>query len=138
MCQRKSIAEYEEEAIKDLQIDVTQLKEYMLALGLHRIKWGRYLYNEESILAQCEEKLNELYKEKYNFYCYKYEEKIEKKSIDVYIKGDGEYKEAEKYYKMQKSKTKMVEQVLNALDKQSFTVNTLLKHMMWESGASAQ
>ena len=54
------------------------------------------------------------------------------------LKGDSEYKEAEKYYKMQKSKTKMVEQVLNALDKQSFTVNTLLKHMMWESGASAQ
>lgn len=137
MCQRKSIAEYEEEAIKDLQINVTELKEYTLALGLHRIKWGRYLFNEETILAECEEKLNELYKEKYTFYMYKYEEKIEKKSVDVYIKGDSEYKQAEKYYKMQKSKVKMVEQVLNALDKQSFTVNAILKHMMWESGVQA-
>lgn len=137
MC-RKSIDDYEKEAINDLQIDITKLKEYMLSLGLHRIKWGRYLYNEETLLAQCEEKINELYKDKYNFYAYKYEEKIEKKSIDVYIKGDSEYKEKEKYYKMQKSKTKMVEQVLNALDKQSFTVNTLLKHMIWESGATVQ
>ena len=137
MC-RKSIDDYEKEAINDLQIDITKLKEYMLSLGLHRIKWGRYLYNEETLLAQCEEKINELYKDKYHFYAYKYEEKIEKKSIDVYIKGDSEYKEKEKYYKMQKSKTKMVEQVLNALDKQSFTVNTLLKHMIWESGATVQ
>lgn len=134
----KTTSEYETEAIEDLTIDITNLENYLLKLGLLRAKWSKYLYNEESILSVCEEKLNQLYKEKYHYYLYEYNEKIEKKSIDLYIKGDDAYNEAEKYSKLQKSKCKMVEQVISALDKQSFSVNSLIKYMMWQSGAQAQ
>ena len=68
---------------------------------------------------------------------YEFDQKIEKKSIEIYVKGDPTYKEAEKMYKKQKAKLKLVEQVIAALDKQSFSMNIILKHMAWESGASA-
>lgn len=133
-----TVDEYEKEAIRDLTIDITKLEDYAKGLGLSRAKWARYLFNEELVLSEAEEKLAELYRAKWHYYVYEYQEaKIEKKFIDTYIHGDKVYKEAEKMLKRQKSKTKMVEQVISALDKQSFTVNTILKHMMWESGATA-
>lgn len=132
-----TVDEYEQEAIRDLQIDVTKLEDYAKGIGMSRAKWARYLYNEEALLAEAEERIAELYRTKWHYYVYEYQEaKVEKKFIDVYIKGDPKYKEAEKLLKRQKSKTKMVEQVISALDRQSFAVNTILKHMIWESGAS--
>jgi len=132
-----TVEEYEAEAVSDLQIDVTKIEDYCKGLGLAKAKWARYLYNEECVLAELEERLNEMYREKYHYYVYEYSEvKIEKKSIDLYVKGDRVYKEAEKLYKKQKSKAKMVEQVISALDKQSFTVSSILKHMIWESGST--
>ena len=132
-----TVDEYEQEAIRDLTVDVTKLEDYAKGLGLSRAKWARYLFNEETILSEAEEKLAELYRERWHYYVYEYAEaKIEKKHIDTYIHGDKTFKEAEKMVKKQKSKVKMVEQMIAALDKQSFVVNTILKHMMWESGAA--
>ena len=132
-----TVEEYEAEALQDLQIDVTRLEDCARVLGLRKAKWARHLYDEECILAEVEERLNELYRDKFHFYLYEFEQKIEKKSVDVYVKGDPTYKEAEKMYKKQKAKTRLVEQVIAAMDKQSFTMNIILKHMAWESGASA-
>ena len=132
-----TVDEYEAEALKDLEVDVTRLQDCAKILGLKKAKWARYLYEEECILADAEERLNEMYRDKYHFYLYEFDQKIEKKSIDLYVKGDPTYKEAEKLYKKQKAKAKMVEQVISALDKQSFTMNIILKHLAWEAGASA-
>lgn len=132
-----TIDEYEAEALKDLQIDVTVIEDAAKVLGLKRAKWARYLYEEECTLAEAEERLNEMRRDKYHFYLYEFDQKIEKKSVEVYVKGDPVFKEAEKVYKKQMAKTKMVEQVISALDKQSFAMNIILKHMAWKSGASA-
>ena len=61
---------------------------------------------------------------------------VDKKNIDIYVHGDEEYRAADKMYKKQQNKEKLVAQVLDAIDKQSFTANTVLKHLIWESGGS--
>lgn len=132
-----TIEEYEAEALADLQIDVTTLEDAAKVLGLKRAKWAKYLYEEECILAEAEERLNEMRRDKHHFYLYEFDQKIEKKSVDIYVQGDPIYKEAEKMHKKQMAKIRMVEQIISALDKQSFTMNIILKHMAWKSGASA-
>ena len=133
-----TIDEYEQEAIEDLKFDVAQFREYAHGLGLKRIKWARYLFEEESLLSIAEDKLRELYREKFHFYMYKYDEvKLEKKNVEIYIKGDQEYRNAEQVVSKQNFKMKFVNEILNSIDKQSFACSNILKHMMWQSGVSS-
>lgn len=133
------IDEYEKEAINDLsmdKVDTENFRNYVTSLGFKRVKWGKYLYDEECITSLIEDKLKELYRNKFHYYTYEYDVKLDKKNIDIYIQGDEEYRELEKIYKKQQHKEKMVAQVLDAIDKQSFTANTILKHLIWESGGT--
>ena len=133
------VEEYEKEALQDLsmdKVDTESFRNYVISLGFKRIKWGRYLYDEEFITSLMEDKLKELYRNKFHYYTYEYEVKIDKKNIDIYVHGDEEYRAADKMYKKQQNKEKLVAQVLDAIDKQSFTANTVLKHLIWESGGS--
>lgn len=133
------VEEYEKEALQDLsmdKVDTESFRNYVISLGFKRIKWGRYLYDEECITSLMEDKLKELYRKKFHYYTYEYEVKIDKKNIDIYVHGDEEYRAADKMYKKQQNKEKLVAQVLDAIDKQSFTANTVLKHLIWESGGS--
>lgn len=133
------VEEYEKEALQDLsmdKVDTESFRNYVISLGFKRIKWGRYLYDEECITSLMEDKLKELYRKKFHYYTYEYEVKIDKKNIDIYVHGDEEYRAADKMYKKQRNKEKLVAQVLDAIDKQSFTANTVLKHLIWESGGS--
>lgn len=134
-----NVEEYEKEALQDLsmdKVDTESFRNYVISLGFKRIKWGRYLYDEECITSLMEDKLKELYRKKFHYYTYEYEVKIDKKNIDIYVHGDEEYRAADKMYKKQQNKEKLVAQVLDAIDKQSFTANTVLKHLIWEYGGS--
>lgn len=132
-----TIDEYEREALTDLNFDVTQFQEYSKSLGTKRIKWSRYLFNEESIFTLAEDKLKELYKDKLYYLLYKAPEKIDKKYIEAFIKGDPEYRLAEQAVAKQNSKVKFVNEILNTIDRQSFQCSNILKHMMWQSGTNA-
>ena len=133
------VEEYEKEALQDLsmdKVDTESFRNYVISLEFKKINWGRYLYDEECITSLMEDKLKELYRKKFHYYTYEYEVKIDKKNIDIYVHGDEEYRAADKMYKKQQNKEKLVAQVLDAIDKQSFTANTVLKHLIWESGGS--
>lgn len=132
-----TIEEYEKEALEDLNFDITQFKECSKYLPLKKIKWSRYLFNEECISNQIEDKLRELYRDKFKYYTYEYSEKIEKKNIDIYIKGDKEYQTANQAFGKQKSKEKYVQSVISCIDTLAFQTNNILKHIIWESGANA-
>lgn len=135
-----TLEEYENEAIDDLKFDVTRFSDYVKTLGMKRIKWSKYLFVEESLLSVAEDKLRELYREKFHHYMYEYEykgQKIEKKNVEVYIKGDGDYRLAQQAVSKQTSKMKFVNEVLNTIDKQSFACGNILKHLMWQSGVTA-
>lgn len=128
--------EYEREALKDLKLDVTQFQEYCQSLGLKRIKWSRYLFNEETLLNAAEDRLRGLYKDKFHYYAYEYnEQKIDKKNIEIYIKGDADYRMAQQAVLKQESKMKFVNEVLCAIDKQSFQCGNILKYLMWQQGS---
>ena len=64
-------------------------------------------------------------------------ETIEKKNIDIYIKGDKEYQTANQAFGKQKSKEKYVQSVISCIDTLAFQTNNILKHIIWESGANA-
>lgn len=133
-----TIEEYEDIAIDDLKVNVEMFEDYVKSLGHKRIKWARYLFEEESLQSIAEDKLRELYREKFHFYMYKYDEvKLEKKNVEIYIKGDPEYRQAEQAVSKQVFKTKFVNEVLNTIDKQSFACSNILKHKIWASGATA-
>lgn len=133
------VEEYEQEAMNDLNmsgVDSSSFRSYVMSLGFKRIKWGKYLYEEECISSVMEDSLKELYRKKFHYYTYEYEVKLDKKNIDIYIQGDDEYLKLNRLYKKQKSKEKLVSQILDAIDKQSFTTSNVLKHLIWESGSS--
>lgn len=132
-----TIDEYEKIAYEDLNFDVTIFKEYCSTLALKRIKWARFLYQEETISSEADERLKELYKNRLKFYQYDYEYSIDKKYLDIYIRGDKIFQEAEKIYSSQKSKESFVREIVATIDRQSYQMNNVLKHLLWESGVSA-
>lgn len=132
---------YEKEATEDLtcpkdggRLDISG---YSVRLGLLRAKWARYLYQEESVLNETQQELNTIYSEKYMFYNYDYEYSVDKKDIPILIKGNPDYKAAEKVLKTQEQKVKFINEVLSALNSQSFYLNTAMKHILWQSGETA-
>lgn len=132
----KSVDEYQKEAHDDLDFDLLQFEEYSKSIGLKRVKWGRYLFEEEYALNILRDQMQEKYKDRFRYYAYQYsDEKVDKKFLDIYIKGDAEYREVEKKYNVQKSRVDFVQSVLNTLDKQSFHCSNVLKHKAYFNAA---
>ena len=132
---------YEESAEKDLTCpkigNKPNISSYAIQLGLLRAKWAKYLYLEESLLNEYQQDLNTVYADKYMYFNYDYEYNVDKKDIPILIKRDEKYKSAEKLVKEQEQKIKFINEVLNALNSQSFYLNTAMKHILWQSGETA-
>lgn len=133
-----TVEDYENEAILDLKLDISDFQGYVRLLGLKRIKWAKYLHTEEMTLTVAQDKLRDLYRERFHHYMYEYNDvKLEKKNVDIYIRGDKDYRAAEQIVAKQEAKVKFVNEVLNTIDKQSFSCSNILKHLIWQSGATA-
>lgn len=133
-----TVDDYENEAILDLKLDISDFQSYVRLLGLKRIKWAKYLHTEEMILTIAQDKLRDLYRERFHYYMYEYNDvKLEKKNVDIYIRGDKDYRAAEQIVAKQEAKVKFVNEVLSTIDKQSFSCSNILKHLIWQSGATA-
>lgn len=123
------------ESLHDLNIDLNNFEGGLRVLSIKRSKWSRRLFEEELKSAELEERLKELYSKKYKYYLYEHKEdgkNIEKKYVEMWVNSDKEYLSLDYQYKVQKSKEKLVAQVLNAVDQQSFSYSTILKKMMYE------
>lgn len=107
---------------------------YAVRLGLIRAKWARFLYNENVIMQEAEQDLETIYKDKFMFFTYDSEYTVDKKDIPMLIKADDEYQKANKIVKKQSEKVKFINEVLSALNSQSFYLNTAMKHILWQSG----
>lgn len=129
---------YEEVAVKDLTCPtrdgIIDISGYSVRLGLLRAKWAKYLYVEETIQNETQQELNTIYSDRYMYYNYDYEYNVDKKDVPILIKGSTEYREAEKIYQSQVEKVKFINEVLNALNSQSFYLSTAMKHILWKSG----
>lgn len=132
-----TIEDYEREALADLDFDVTKFRDCSRYIPLRKSKWGRYLFEEECISNQMEDKLRELYRDKFKYYTYEYPDKIDKKNIDIYIKADKDYQVANQIFGKQKAKEKYVQSVIGCLDTLAFQTNNIVKHLIWESGGNA-
>lgn len=134
----QTIEFYETTAIKDLTCPKSgnspNISEYSIQLGLLRAKWAKFLYLEESILNEAKQELNTIYGNKFIYFSYDYEYTIDKKDIPILIKKDDDYKNTEKLVFKQEQKVKFINEVLNALNSQSFYLNTAMKHILWQSG----
>lgn len=107
---------------------------YAVRLGLIRAKWARFLYDENVIMQEAEQDLETIYKDKFMFFTYDSEYTVDKKDIPMLIKADDEYQKANKIVKQQSEKVKFINEVLSALNSQSFYLNTAMKHILWQSG----
>ena len=105
-----------------------------MRLGVIRAKWARFLYDENVILQEAEQDLETIYKDKFMFFTYDSEYTVDKKDIPMLIKADDEYQKANKIVKQQSEKVKFINEVLSALNSQSFYLNTAMKHILWQSG----
>ena len=132
---------YEEEAKADLVCPmdgkILDISGYSVRLGMLRAKWAKYLYLEESTENEGKQELASIYSERFRFYCYDYEYQVDKKDIPMLIKGDTVYQAAEKVVNEQTQKVKFINEVLGALNSQSFYLNTAMKHILWKSGETA-
>lgn len=135
------IAFYEKTASEDLTCpkigNKPNISSYAIQLGLLRAKWAKFLYIEESLLNEFQQNVNTIYADKFMYYNYDYEYNIDKKDIPIIIKKDADYKSAESQLKAQEQKIKFINEVLNALNSQSFYLNTAMKHILWQSGETA-
>lgn len=141
MSEENCIDYYEKLAIEDLTCPKSgnspNISEYSIRLGLLRAKWAKFLYLEESILNDAKQELNTIYGNKFMYYNYDYEYTIDKKDIPIFIKKDTDYKNAEKLVYQQEQKVKFINEVLSALNSQSFYLNTAMKHILWQTGEIA-
>lgn len=132
---------YDKLAREDLtcpKVDGTlDISGYSIRLGLLRAKWARLLYKEEQALNTVQQNLNTVFSEKYKYFLYDYEYNVDKKDIPMLIKSDDEYKKAEIALSEQSQKIKFINEVLSALNSQSFYLNTAMKHILWKSGETA-
>lgn len=129
-----NISEYEQEALKDLEVNPTTINSYCLKIGYLRAKWAKYLFSEEDTLNQLEANLANLYRDKMLHYTYDSEIILDKKNIEIAINGDEEYLIKRKEVNAQKSLIKYINEVISTLNAQSFYLNTCVKHLIWQSG----
>ena len=132
---------YEKTAAADLTCpklgNKPNISAYAIQLGLIRAKWAKFLYIEESLLNTYQQNVNTVYADKFMYYNYDYEYNLDKKDIPIIIKKDDDYKTAELLLKVQEQKIKFINEVLNALNSQSFYLNTAMKHLLWQAGETA-
>ena len=62
-----TVEDYENEAILDLKLDISDFQGYVRLLGLKRIKWAKYLHTEEMTLSIAKDKLRDLYRERFHY-----------------------------------------------------------------------
>ena len=142
----KTIEEYEIEARDDLTCpkimngghkSQPDISGYALRLGSLRAKWAKYLYLEEKEESSKEQDLDKVFIDRFRYYLYDSPYTIDKKDIQFYIRGDEEYTGVSEILKEQKAKVKFISNVLEALNGQSFYLNTAMKHILWKSGETA-
>jgi hypothetical protein len=137
----RTAEDYFQEALVDLKFDETTIQEYMISLGRKRMKWGRYIYNEERNTKMGEQALASIYKKWFHYYMYgdktsKEDIKIDKKFIDIYIKAQDDYKSCELKLAEQKNKEKFLNDVAKNLEQQTFVVNNFIKHLLYQAGGN--
>lgn len=128
------IQEYEQEARKDFEVEITTINSYCLRMGYILSKWSRYLYNEEMFLNDIESELSAIYKSRLYYYSYEAPEKIDKKQLDSFVNGDPEYVEKKRELKAQQNLVNFVNNILKALSNQSYYINNCIKHLEWQEG----
>lgn len=129
-----NIEEYTQLAIQDLRWELSEFQKHAKELARLKRVWGRYLYDEELNTAQAEQDLKQVYVARYKYYKYDAPLQIDTKLIDTFVKGDDIYCAEEKKLIEQKAKEKFIHQVIGSIEQESFSMNNILKHMLWEAG----
>lgn len=135
----KTLDEYFQESISDLQYNEATIQNFILSIGPKMSKWARYLYEENIIAEQCEQLYKSIYKKYFHQYMYEPKEdianlKIEKKFLEKYIENEKDVKEARLLLVSQQEKCKFIQSMIDTLKNQSFLINSYVKHILYQAG----
>ena len=133
------ISDLREQVEADLSWHMAKCDEVCLKIPSIKSKYCAILYEIEISAKAKELKLNEIYKDLHELYLSGnagINTIVDRRDVDLYIKGDKRYIKVLADYELEKANAKYVEGVLHAVDSMSFSINAAIKwHIFSQGGA---
>lgn len=128
----------------DLKIDRSQLTEASIDTPMLINKYYMIYIEEGRILKILEQKILELYKDKYDYYLHlappetytkkPFNRKVLKSDVDMYISADSDFIDLNNKIENQKFKVKYLEEIIKQLNSRSFLISNIIKHEIFKAG----
>ena len=121
-------------ARNDLAFDMTNAEKVSMKIpGLFE-KYGRIMIMSKAAMKKAEMDLAKSYAERTNYYMTSHPLRIDRRDLDVFIKGDQEYIKIQSILETKKLQVEYIQIILNALGSSSFNINNAVKLHVWKEG----
>ena len=132
------------EAESDLMFDKNKLVDASIDTPRLVNKYYGYLIDEGRILKMIENKIHEVYRDRYEYYLHMappevyiakpWNRKVLKGDVDMYIQSDNLYSDMVNKLEAQKYKVKYVEEIINQLNQRSYNIKNIIEYSKFTNG----
>ncbi len=128
----------------DLRIDRTKLTEASIETPLLVNKYYIIYIDEARILKMLDNKINEVYKELYDYYLHladpqeyikrPFSRKVLKSDVEMYIGQDKIYTDVVNKIETQKYKVKYLEEIIRQLNQRTYNIKNIIENEKFRNG----
>lgn len=131
-----NIEDLKSQVEQDLSWKMAQASEVCLKIPSIKAKYCALLYEIEISVKAKELTLNAAYRALHEKYISGKASNvlIDRRDVDIYIKGDRTYHKPLADYELEKGNAKYIEGVLKSIDSMSFTINAAIKWEIFQGG----
>lgn len=132
------------EAESDLMFDKNKLVDASIDTPRLVNKYYGYLIDEGRILKMIENKIHEVYRDRYEYYLHMappevyiakpWNRKVLKGDVDMYIQSDNLYSDMVNKLEAQKYKVKYVEEIIKQLNQRTYNIKNIIEFEKFRSG----
>lgn len=123
-----------EDARKELEFDMTNIDLVSMRVPGLSQKYGQLVVLAKAKVRKAEMERDTCYKERWEFYIADHNVRVDRRDIEIYIKGDEAYQAAVSKVEFWRLKVEYIEIILKALDKISWNLGNAIKIHMFRNG----
>lgn len=138
------LEDIQSESESDLMFDKNKLVDASIDTPRLVNKYYGYLINEGRILKMIENKIHEVYRDRYEYYLHMappevyiakpWNRKVLKGDVDMYIQSDNLYSDMINKLEAQKYKVKYVEEIIKQLNQRTYNIKNIIDIEKFKNG----
>lgn len=130
-----NLDELKDEVEEDFKFSITKADEHSLRVPALMDKYSRYMQVAKAAMKKASMQKNSKYRELYDKYKYDDPRKLDKREIEIYIKGNKDFQRLEGIYEFEKMKVEYLESILKAIGQLSWNIGNAIKaHIFFQGG----